>query len=74
MTYADYKLINTINMLPQPVWPDLANLWSFGDILLVYGNFWMLYLFRICQNFEPSLALFAAGQIFAVVNGQILNK
>ena len=25
----------------------------------------MLYLFRICQNFEPSLALFAAGQIFA---------
>ena len=48
----------------SPLWRVFSYLWQFFECF-----------FHICQNFEPTLATFyRIGQMFIVVNGQILNK
>ena len=52
------------------IWPIFANLANFLKSL---GNF-MDGLFSIWQTFVPTLAFFATGQIFIIVNSQRLNS
>ena len=55
-----------------PVWPELANFRLFGNNLKVFGQF-LEALFTFWQNFEPIFAnLCSIGQIYTVINGQIL--
>ena len=49
----------------------MANFRHFCNILKVFGQFLRL-LFGIWQSFEPNFAnLYAIGQIYIVINGQI---
>ena len=59
---------------PGSVWQDLSKFSHLGYILKVLGNFW-IGVFNIKQHCEPNLAKnYCIGQLFFVLNGQILKK
>ena len=55
-----------------PVWPDLAKIRHFCEILHVFGNFLWVYLVLSTIFNLLWLILYATGQIFLVTYGQIL--
>ena len=60
----------------SPLWQNfttLAKFHHFGKIIIVLGNFQMLYLDSKMLNLLWKYK-FAVGHVFIIVNGQILNK
>ena len=55
------------------MWPDLVKLDHFRQKKPVFGNFSEASL-RFSQWFVPTLAKNAIGQIFIVVNGQMMKN
>ena len=51
------------------MWPDFATWAKIKNLLPIFDGF-LVFL----QQSESTLAFFVIGQMFVVVNGQILNK
>ena len=67
-----YSCVAGLNKSPRPVWPDLAKFRHFGTILKVLGAFLMAQLVFGKILMLLLLKFFTIGQVFIVVDGQIL--
>ena len=73
LKWSSIILITFNGTFVRHMWPDLAKFRHFGKILSLWAIFWMSYLvFGILLYYLWHF--YATGQIFVVVNDQILNS